>query len=347
MFQYSEHNQGITITKYLGKESHVTIPGQIDGKPVRVVGDEAFRNNNTITNVILPETLLEIGWKAFDSCSGLLEVDVPKNVIKIESNAFMNCKSLERVKINCEIEQISIGCFKGCTSLVTVELPETIKHICNYAFAECPNVTNLFLPSGLESIQLHAFDSMKTQNIPKFPDSLERLESRSFPTISGLTFFDAIPKANYDSQEITVIHRKTNKIYYQIWYFKSENPSIYYDKNGMFSLEKYDQQIAKFDLRSQLLTAISRLKYPHQLSVSNKQVYINALREVAKHKYIQFINANDLESITFWNSFKTISRKSCDELIDYAAKQNKNEITTLLLNYKNKTFVKKEKEYEL
>lgn len=56
-FAYTIENNTVTITRYIGNASEVTVPDQIEGLPVTAIGDTAFAWNHTIVKVILPDTL--------------------------------------------------------------------------------------------------------------------------------------------------------------------------------------------------------------------------------------------------------------------------------------------------
>ncbi|MDR3336941.1 MAG: leucine-rich repeat domain-containing protein, partial [Treponema sp.] len=61
---------GAVITGYTGKATDVRIPAQIQGIPVREIGDRAFNSNRNITGVIIPDTVITIADSAaFGGCS--------------------------------------------------------------------------------------------------------------------------------------------------------------------------------------------------------------------------------------------------------------------------------------
>ena len=71
-FTYSVGDDGgITINEYNGEDARVVIPEKIDGKNVTAIGKCVFEDNETITDVVLPNTVKEIGYKAFAKCKNL------------------------------------------------------------------------------------------------------------------------------------------------------------------------------------------------------------------------------------------------------------------------------------
>ena len=107
-------------------ESNVSnIPSTLE--TVRITDGEtinanAFRYCNTITTVILPDTLLSIGNNAFDHCVMLENVHMPDGLLTIGSGAFASC-ALSRVVVPDSVERIGLGAFNGCKNLEGMTLP--------------------------------------------------------------------------------------------------------------------------------------------------------------------------------------------------------------------------------
>lgn len=98
-YEYTQSKDGITITKYIGNESTVVIPTEINGLPVKEIGDGAFKGCS-VSSVTLPSGLKKIGWFAFEGCARLQEVYIPSSVISIGHSAFNSCPS--SMKIVCK-----------------------------------------------------------------------------------------------------------------------------------------------------------------------------------------------------------------------------------------------------
>jgi hypothetical protein len=80
----------LTITGYRGTSGAVTIPAEIDGKPVTAIGNFAFRNNR-LTSVAIPDSVTSIGNHAF-SDNQLTAVTIPNSVTSIGNGAFSGNK---------------------------------------------------------------------------------------------------------------------------------------------------------------------------------------------------------------------------------------------------------------
>ena len=105
------------ITIYLGTGGKVVIPAQIQGYPVRVIGETAFLMCTSLTSVTIPDSVTAIGLGAFGSCSSLTSVTIPEGVTSIGGYAFVECASLTTVTIPGSVTGIGEGAFSGCASL--------------------------------------------------------------------------------------------------------------------------------------------------------------------------------------------------------------------------------------
>ncbi len=73
-FDYTTANGAITITGYTGSGGAVTIPSTINGLPVTSIGGEAFANVDSMTSVLIPGTVANIGDYGFAYCTSLRNV---------------------------------------------------------------------------------------------------------------------------------------------------------------------------------------------------------------------------------------------------------------------------------
>ena len=97
-FAYTvESSDKVTINSYTGEETHVVIPGTINGKTVAYIAREAFKDNTTLKHLTISDNIVAIDKDAFSGCTSLERVLIPKSMETIKSNAFEGCSSLEKV----------------------------------------------------------------------------------------------------------------------------------------------------------------------------------------------------------------------------------------------------------
>ena len=112
-YEVNKDTDTVTITG-LGScnDTTIYIPAVIKGKPVTEIGDRAFSNLDSLTEVVIPEGVTSIGGSAFSYCTSLEEIVIPEGVTKIDCFAFHKCNELTTVYYRGSEEQwkqIAIG----------------------------------------------------------------------------------------------------------------------------------------------------------------------------------------------------------------------------------------------
>ncbi|MBE6675614.1 MAG: leucine-rich repeat domain-containing protein [Ruminococcaceae bacterium] len=90
VFTYEVKNGTATLVSYLGNETKVIIPAEVDGYAVTALGDNLFKDCR-VTSVTLPASVTSIGWFAFYGCASLQSVHVGEAVSTIGYAAFDGC----------------------------------------------------------------------------------------------------------------------------------------------------------------------------------------------------------------------------------------------------------------
>ena len=80
MFEYSEIDDLIYITKYVGKEENVIVPAIIDGKSIFEISYGTFFNNRIIKSVKISNGIKKLGFSIFENCSNLEYIEIPDSV---------------------------------------------------------------------------------------------------------------------------------------------------------------------------------------------------------------------------------------------------------------------------
>jgi len=82
------NGDGMEITGYIGSNQSVRIPPTIEGLPVTSIGKSAFEDNQTITIVTIPNSVISIDKLAFEDCTSLTSVTIGEGVTVGEKNGF-------------------------------------------------------------------------------------------------------------------------------------------------------------------------------------------------------------------------------------------------------------------
>ena len=177
--EYVENsNGGITILKYWGNDTELVIPEQIDGKNVTEIGTSAFRFNESLISVTIPNTVTDIFPKVFDSCDSLTTVILSQNMTSIGLGAFNYCNLLSNVTLPSSLTTLGDNAFKYCTSLKHINIPKGIKEWGEGAFSYS-GIETINFEEGLEKIGAYAFSNTKITNL-ELPQSVKTIEVKAF-----------------------------------------------------------------------------------------------------------------------------------------------------------------------
>jgi len=148
----------VTIINYTGAGGVVEIPSQLNGKTVTGIGEGAFWDRrDSLTSVIIPNSVTIIGVGAFTNCSGLASVTIPDSVTSIRNSAFTGCSGLTSVTIGNNVTSIGNSAFYGCTSLIDITIPNRVISIGRQAFNGCSSLTSVTIGSSVTNIEDAAF----------------------------------------------------------------------------------------------------------------------------------------------------------------------------------------------
>jgi len=155
-WELTPDGRGIIVGDYTGTATSVRIPDRINNLPVVQIGDSAFYQKNTITSVVMPNTVTSIGETAFQRCTRLTSVTFSSSLTTIGTSAFNACTALTSITLPSNITTIGIRAFSDCTALTTVSLPASITNIGNLAFRGCTALTTVTIPASVTRITFGA-----------------------------------------------------------------------------------------------------------------------------------------------------------------------------------------------
>ena len=149
------------------------IPKLHEGLPVSAIAPVAFYGNEQITDVYIPDTVLEIGEGAFAACPNLSTVYIGEGVVAIGEVAFSNSPSLSKITVsshNLTFESVDGNLYylnpDGTREFIQYAIarddaefsvPEGITRIGAYAFMGATSLTRVILPNTLRIIDECAF----------------------------------------------------------------------------------------------------------------------------------------------------------------------------------------------
>lgn len=169
-------------------EGTVTTMSASDFDGATTLRGSAFENCNSLTSVIMPNTittLSENGYQ-FQNCVGLTSVSVSSNLTKLPIYCFTGCTSLTSVDLK-NVSLLETNVFNRCTSLTSINLSNVTKMSGGTGqqagvFYGCTSLTSsgLTLPTTFSSELLFGQNTFQ---------GCTGLTSFTYPTYTGSTGF--------------------------------------------------------------------------------------------------------------------------------------------------------------
>ncbi len=177
------------ITAYQGTDTVLNIPGEVDGHTVVALENKALYKNETVQEIVFPDSLEVIGNFAVMYCKNLEKVTFGKNIKNIGVSAFESLidnshstanGALTTIVWNGAPEIIREKAFYSSDKLTEICLPDGVKRIENWAFAKCFHADKIILGEGLEYIGDHAFLKCREAKEIYIPSTCKTVDTSAF-----------------------------------------------------------------------------------------------------------------------------------------------------------------------
>lgn len=154
------------------QDEKVVIPSIINGLSVVRVKARGFEDCDS-SEIVLPDTIKEIGECAFAGSSNLKSITLPFGLRKIDKGAFSECENLRLSTLPAGIKVLSDYIFADCKSIENFVIPDTVEDIGDGAFdgsgLECVEI-----PSSVKIISETAFSNCSEDIKILFPKKLKK-----------------------------------------------------------------------------------------------------------------------------------------------------------------------------
>ncbi len=159
--------------------------GGSSGNPL-YYAHQLYLNDEEITDLVIPDGIIEIKNFAFFQCTGLTSITIPNSVTSIGTHAFFQCTGLTSVTIPNSVTTIGNYAFQYCTGLTEVTIGSGVTSIGNYAFHGCSGLTSVTIPNSVTSIGSDAFYSCSGLTSITIGNSVTEIGVYAFYGCSGL-----------------------------------------------------------------------------------------------------------------------------------------------------------------
>jgi len=176
----------ITIMAYTGRDADVAVPDTINGLPVTSIGDYAFYDCLSLTNVTIGTNVTGIGNGTFFDCLGLTSVTIPNGVTSIGVAAFGWC-GLSSVMIPNSVTSIGNSAFDACGNLASVTLSDSVTNLGDGAFEYCPSLTSIVIPNSVARLGVNDFYGCASLTNVAIPNSITNIGDVAFAYCTSLT----------------------------------------------------------------------------------------------------------------------------------------------------------------
>ena len=179
---------------------HLDIPASIEGSPVTALGNSAFRNCSSLTNIVIPNSITSIKGGVFSGCSGLTIITIPAGVTSIGLFNFNGCYNLTTIEVSPENPQFQsldgVLFNKTLTTLIiypqgkpgpVYHIPDSVTAIKQLAFSGVNTLTRIVIPPGLTSLGYAAFDGCFGLVSIDIPDGVSSIGDYAFSYCTSLT----------------------------------------------------------------------------------------------------------------------------------------------------------------
>lgn len=350
---------GATLYQYKGllpERAMPTLPAQ-----TRAVAEHAFCSQPGLEKIVLPRDVAFIGESAFEDCFNLKSVVLSDELTAIGAGAFLRCSSLKDLRLPSGLVSIGAQAFKGCSSLGDAVLPAALRYIGEDAFTGCAGLRRfsaapeaawfttrdgvLFSRSGKE---LKLYPPGRPDKSYSVPEGVERLSPGAFSGAVQLkTLFlpgtlPELPSGAFSRTELEYVRLPRSIARLSPGVFRSETYVGFYYPELAETTERpvflgggIDRIAAKHKSAA-LLGFLAAMEHGETAVERWRESYVAYVRrnEAACARIAQRNEA----LLHLMMEEKILSRRSTEELLAEAMKDDRTDLTAELLSYQEKAF---------
>ena len=168
------------------------------------IGAYQFYNFSSLENIVIPNTVLSIGENAFYGCENIKKMEIPFVGEKADESGstyfvylFGNSSSTSYNGVPSSLKEVKVtggtnlgsSAFYYCKNIEKIILPDTLISIGEDAFCGCSSLTSINLPSSITSIGKQAFYGCSSLTSIVIPEGVTSIGDSAFSGCSSLTIY--------------------------------------------------------------------------------------------------------------------------------------------------------------
>lgn len=125
---------------------NIVLPEKLGEYTVRTIGDKAFYEYSVQGDLIIPNSVIDIGISAFSGCRGLNgKLVLGTSLTTIGANAFKDCSNIKgALTIPSNVTSIGSGAFLNCSGFSgTLTIPSSVIEMNEQAFVGCTGLSQV------------------------------------------------------------------------------------------------------------------------------------------------------------------------------------------------------------
>lgn len=164
-----------SIDGYSGPGGAVTIPAEIDGKPVLSLYDSALANDRGITELIVSEGVQALNDASTYHMSALEKVTLPETLRALGETNFSRCEKLREITLPASLIFVGRNCFNWCDALSSVTFLGPAPVFDQECFTVTPDGLVILAPDD----QVEAYRAVLPENVNIQPSGQNALLTNS------------------------------------------------------------------------------------------------------------------------------------------------------------------------
>ena len=206
-------SEAYTLREYMGTDTNVVVPDTLDGVPVKVLYMSCLGSSDTLTSVVLPdsvtvlrngalsfcenltqitlsENLISIGRGCLGSNHAMTEITIPASVCYMRGDALGFCFNMQKIVFEGACPIFYSQALRALPDDVVVYVPDDQLEAYKKVFEENDLLLEI-QPSGKPAVLYSAEDYLDTENLKKgdtllLPESSDTMDLLKTESIKGV-----------------------------------------------------------------------------------------------------------------------------------------------------------------